>query len=456
MESRHSQRFGNDRPRSRTSKSRRNDDRPRRYHDSDRPRRYRDRDEGRPRRQASEKIDPAKSTLYPFSWDEKTNLALSCALGLTDYALKEVQKLGYKITAHDASSITIAGTMHDALFLNLHLRTAHRVLYPLGEFEAKNLDHLYNHAISIAWEEILTLESPFMVHGVVKNDTVRDSRMPSLKIKDAIADRLTEKLSARPNSGHDFSGAAIFYIWKERSLKIFLDTTGETLSKRGYRLLPGKAPMQEALTASVISAMEWDAKSPFIAPMCGSGTPAIEAALIARNRAPGLTRKHFAFMSIKGYQETEFLKLTNEAIAAETPLSKMPQIYATDISSQAIQISRANAKAAGVERFITFLVCDFADTPLSTTPSCIFMNPEYGERLGNVDELFPLYERIGKWYSQNPIHSSFILTSNPRLAKATKLTPNKMTPFYNGPLEVRLISYFGNTKTKTNEANNGI
>lgn len=333
----------------------------------------------------------------------------------------------------------------DALKLNLKIRTAHRVLIPLLNVEAKNLDHLYRHAMSIPWEDWIEPDGYFTVHGAVHNDTVRDTRMPALKIKDAIADRMREKTGQRPNSGRDTNGAAVFFIWHERSLRIFMDTSGEPLSRRGYRLLPGEAPMQEPLAAACIKATEWDAKSPFISPMCGSGTPAIEAALMAKGRAPGSFRKHFAFMAIKGYHEeaeASWLAEKERAAAEELPSSEMPRIIATDISREAIRIARANAKAARVEQFISFGVCDFADTALPQSPGTIFMNPEYGDRLGDRQGLIPLYRRIGAWLGDHRDFHSAILTASPMLARETGLRFNNPVPFFNGPIECRLLRFF--------------
>ncbi len=378
-------------------------------------------------------------------WTKEVNLGLACARGLTPYALKEVRDLGYKVTAHDSDSVTVSGTMLDALTLNLQLRTVHRVLYPLIDVQAKNIDHLYSHAMSIPWEDWLDPDGYFTVHGAVRNDTIRDSRLPPLRIKDAVADRMREKTGRRPDSGRETKGAAIFFIWHERNLKIFIDTTGEPLSRRGYRLLPGEAPMQEALAAACIKASEWDPTTTFISPMCGSGTPAIEAALMAKRRAPGIFRKHFAFMALKGYKEEGEAYWQNErskAIENELPSSEMPRIVATDISKEAVRIARANAKAAKVDQFISFGICDFADTVLPHTNGSIFINPEYGDRLGERQKLIPLYKRIGAWFRDHKDYQGSVLTASPMLAKEVGLHYQDPIPFFNGPIECRLLKYF--------------
>ncbi len=386
----------------------------------------------------------------PSIWTTPANLALACARGLAPYALSEIRELGFPVVEHDDDSVTTRGTMLDALRLNLHLRTAHRVLFPLARVQAKNLDHLYNHASAIPWEAWIPSNGYFTVHSAVRNDTIRDTRMPALCLKDAIVDRIRDLTGRRPDSGRDREGASVFLLWRERDLRIFIDTSGEPLSRRGYRLLPGKAPMQEALAAACVLASGWDRASPFIAPMCGSGTPAIEAALLARRRAPGLTRKHFAFMSLLGYDRpladgrtpAEIWKITrDQAIADETPLHQMPRIVATDISRDAIRISRANARAANVESLIHFGVCDFAETTLPQGQGTIFMNPEYGERMGEIEELEPVYRRIGDWYAGHPSYTGCVFTSSPRLAHAIGSRPDEEIPFFNGRLECRLLRF---------------
>ena len=170
--------------------------------------------------------------------------------------------------------------------------------------------------------------------------------------------------------------------------------------------------------------------------------------MIAKRRAPGLTRSHFAFMSLAGYHDggddspEAFWKAEcARTVADELPSDDMPPIIATDISKEAVRISRANAKAAKVEQFITFGVCDFEDTPLPSPPGTIFMNPEYGERMGVTEDLVALYARIGRWYAANPDFSRSLFTSSPRLAKATSLEFASLTPFFNGDLDCRLVAF---------------
>ena len=385
-----------------------------------------------------------------MDWQRKTDIVLSCARHLAPYTADEARALGLGVSQADEDSVTVSGTALDAMRLNLWLRTAHRVLIPLGNFEAKNLEHLYRHASSIPWEDLIGPDGYFTTHGTIRNDTIRDTRVAAMRLKDAIVDRIRSVHGRRPDSGPEDKGASVFLYWHERDLRIFLDTTGNALSRRGYRLLPGKAPMQEALAAAVIMASGWDSSTPFVAPMVGSGTPAIEAAMIAKKRAPGLTRGHFAFMSLVGYgsamkdsatPEAFWKDQCEKAVRDERPSGEMPRIIATDISREAIRIARANAKAAKMEQYITFGVCDFAETELPPTAGTIFMNPEYGERMGDKSALVPLYKRIGEWYAAHPDWNGCLFTSSPRLARETGLEPKFLRPFFNGALDCRLLSF---------------
>ena len=263
----------------------------------------------------------------------------------------------------------------------------------------------------------------------------------NVKVKDAIADRMRRETGKRPNSGSDLSGAVFNLYWKDEQAEIFLDTSGETLAKHGYRKIPGKAPMLEALASGTLFASQWDKKSPFVNPMCGSSTMAIEAALMATNRRPGLFRKNYSFMHVLGYDEkkyeAEFEKLEQQVV--EVPSLK---VIATDISQDAIDISKVNAAAAGVENLIEFNVCDFDATAIPADAGVVFFNPEYGERLGEASELEATYGRIGDFLKKKcKGYTGYIFTGNLDLAKKIGLKAKRRIEFYSAKLDCRLLEY---------------
>jgi len=398
-------------------------------------------------------------------WTDKNYpIIISCAKELSRWTELEVTDMGYKIVEVTENTVVVRGSMRDVMRLNLQLRTAHRVLVPLLRTTCRNIKDLYHAVSSIDWENLLESDGYFSVSSIVHNFTIRDTRIPSLYTKDAIVDRMREKCQRRPDSGGENIGAAIFVYWEKDEAIIYLDTSGEPLSKRGYRHIPGSAPMQETLAAACIMAMRWDRKSPFLSPMCGSGTPAIEAAMMAMNRAPGMLKGHFAFQSIKGYgtiipgesaphvASRQRIGASPEQIWKEMLLdakgqentSAMPKIIATDISPEAVENAHSNAIAAAVAPYIEFKACDFADTPIPAEKGKVFFNPEYGIRLGDPVELAPLYERIGTFLHEK-CHgwTGGLITGNPDLAKQVNLYYKTRVPFFNGPIDCRLFIYEG-------------
>ena len=414
--------------------------------------------------------------------DKEYPIIISCAKCLAPWVEKEVIELGYRPIDVTDNVVVVKGAIRDVFKLNLRLRTAHRVLVPLLRATCRHVRELYNLVSSIDWENLLDADGYFSVSSVVHNDTVRDTRLPSLVTKDAIADRMRAKCNRRPDSGPDYDlGAAVFLHWEKQRMVMYLDTSGAPLSKRGYRKIPGSAPMQETLAAACIDAMKWNRRTPFISPMCGSGTPAIEAALAAMNRAPGSLRSHFAFMSLKGYNQIiegekaprsaprQRFGVTPEQIwkdmlleAAENErTSGLPPIIATDISPEAVQNAQINAHAAGVSQYIQFSSCYFGATPSpmafeaavqndnqkdgtrnKSYKGCVFFNPEYGIRLGDPAELAPVYERIGTFMNEKCRgYVGGLITGNPELSKLVTLYYVTRIPFYNGPIDCRLFIY---------------
>lgn len=398
-------------------------------------------------------------------WTDKNYpIIISCAKQLSRWTDQEVRALGYQPIETTENTVVVRGSMRDVMKLNLQLRTAHRVLVPLLRADCRNIRDLYELAYSIDWENQLEADGYFSVSSIVHNYTIRDTRLPALYVKDAIADRMRDKCQRRPDSGGENIGAAVFVYWERNEVLIYLDTSGEPLSKRGYRKIPGSAPMQETLAAACLMALEWKGDKPFLSPMCGSGTPAIEAAMIAMNKAPGALKGHFAFQSIKGYTriipgESALLLAPRQRVGAspeqiwkemvleakkQERTDNLPQIIATDISPEAVENAHTNAIAAGVAPYIEFKACDFGDSPVPSTAGTVFFNPEYGIRLGTFEELAPVYERIGDFLVQK-CHgwTGGLITGSPELSSLVDVYYSQRLPFFNGPIDCRLFIYPG-------------
>lgn len=366
---------------------------------------------------------------------------VTCNKRLSPYLQEEVVSLGFEIKRAFNTGVELHASVNECIKLNLNLRTASQVLYELASFRANNPQELYDGLVKIEWENIIPFDGYFSVTSNVHNETITTPLFANVKVKDAIVDRIKDKKGVRPNSGPDFFKSVIHLHWMEDRAEIFLDTSGETLAKHGYRKHPGKAPMLEALATSTILATKWDGKSPFVNPMCGSGTLAIEAALIAQHRMPGLQRMNYSFMHFIGYDENVFFA-ERKLLKEKADKSQVPTIIASDIAEQAIEIAKINAKTAGVEHLIDFQVCDFAETTVPSEPGVIMFNPEYGERLGTHTKLEITYKRIGDFMKQEcKGYRGYVFTGNPDLAKKIGLKASRRFEFFNGKLDCRLLQY---------------
>ncbi len=371
-----------------------------------------------------------------------SRIIITCNKRLTPWLQLEVEELGFAIVRAFATGVELKGTVNDCIKLNLNLRCASQVLYSLFEFRCNSPEDLYNGVMKYPWESLIANDGYFSVTSHVDHPSVNNTMFTNVKVKDAIADKIRRETAHRPDSGSEMDGAVINLYWWEISAEIFLDTSGETLSKHNYRKVPGPAPMLEALVFATLLASKWDCKSPFINPMCGSGTVAIEAVLMATNRRPGLLRKNYSFMHVIGYDEqvynNEFQKLQGQII-------DMPglKVVASDISDDAINISRINAGFAGVENLIEFTRCDFEETHVPEgEKGVVYFNPEYGERLGELQELEVTYKRIGDFMKKKcQGYTGYIFTGNMDLAKKIGLKASRRLEFYTAKIDCRLLEY---------------
>ncbi|MDD5711979.1 MAG: class I SAM-dependent RNA methyltransferase [Smithellaceae bacterium] len=374
-------------------------------------------------------------------WLRKSRILITCAKGITPYLREEISALGYPVLAETTAAIETEGTLAETLPLNLHLRTAHRVLYLLKVFPAMNPGELYGAVNDVPWEELIDASGYVCVTSSVDNPTIKDSRFANLKCKDAIVDRIAKTMGRRPDSGPSREKAVAHLYWQGDEARLYLDTSGEPLARRGYRLIPLVAPMQETLAAAVIQAAGWGGRGNFINPMCGSGTLAIEAALLSLNRAPGLLRRNFGFMHIKGYDDKLQQRLWAEARAAASRRVRC-RIIATDISREAIPATKENARKAGVEHVIEFRRCDYTQTDIPPGGGLVVLNPPYGERLGRDKALEMLYAGIGDFFKKKCSgYRGYVFTGNLALAKRIGLRTGRRLIFYNGEIECRLLEY---------------
>ena len=370
-------------------------------------------------------------------------IIITCNKWLAPALRNEVVALGFDVDRVFQTGVELTGTVEDCIRLNLNLRCASQVMYSLKTFICNDPDELYKNLVSISWEKMIKPDGYFSVISNVFNPTISTNLFANLRVKDAIVDRMREVSGKRPSTGSDLTGAVVYLFWKNDEAEIFLDTSGDSLARHGYRKLPGRAPMLEALAAATILSTKWDRFAAFVNPMCGSGTLAIEAALIATKRVTGLWRENYAFMHLLGYDKLVF---EDEKQVVQNQVRSLPnlKIIASDISRDAIKVAKINAAAAGVEDLIDFQVCDFEATkmPPPESGAVVMFNPEYGERLGEEVELEATYARMGD-FMKNKCKgmTGYIFTGNLELAKKIRLKPSRRIEFLNAKIDCRLLEY---------------
>ena len=374
-------------------------------------------------------------------WLRKSKILVTCPKGIAPYLQAEIVALGFPILNATEAAIETEGTLTDTMTLNLNVRTGHRVLYLFHAMQANTPEELHDRLTRLAWEMVMERDGYVCVTSFSDTAAIRDGRFLNLKGKDAIVDRFQQVYGHRPDSGPDRGRTVVHLYWKDQQVLVYLDTSGEPLSRRGYRKIPLQAPMQETLAAAVVLASGWKESGNFINPMCGSGTLAIEAAWIALDRAPGLVRNNYGFMHLKGFQPSVWRDIRTKkrkAVRKQLP----GKIVATDISKGAIEAALLNARTAGVDHLIEFEVCGYQETTIPCGGGVVVLNPAYGERLGEVKALEATYQGIGDFFKQKcQGYKGYLFTGNFNLAKKVGLKTKRRIPFFNGEIECRLLEY---------------
>lgn len=374
-------------------------------------------------------------------FDKKSTVSITCPLGLAPMLEEELRSLMFEPITVRETGVEIEASLNDCILLNFWLRTAHRVHYLLDEKAIANPDKLRNWIKVYPWEEIIPADGYFSVTSRVDHPTIENDQFANLVVKDAVVDRIRFKEDDRPDSGSELNKAVLFLYWNKETARIFIDTSGESLSRRNYRSSSVSAPMQETLAAGIIQSTVWEPGQHFINPMTGSGTIVIEAVMQALNRAPASLRNNFGFMHLNGYDPAVYQTVRDEAKKADR---KEPggKFIATDSDPQAILSAKKNAQTAGVDHLIDFQTCDLDDTPVPDGDGVVVVNPPYGMRLGDDTDLRPLYKQIGDFMKNNcPGKTGYVFTANLKVAKKIGLRAKSRTLFFNSTLECRLLEY---------------
>ena len=376
---------------------------------------------------------------------QKRTIAVSCPAGLAPILKQEILDLGYRPKQVRQTGVELEGTLQDCIRLNFLLRTAHRVHFLLAQTrKVRNPDNLYKWVRNLPWEDHIPDQGYFSVTSRIDHPTISDTRFANLRVKDAVVDRMRDKHGTRPDSGPDLGRTVLYLYWDQNAARIFLDTSGESLSRRGYRTDGGHAPMQETLASAIIQSTCWKPGMHLINPMCGSGTLVLEALMLAMNRPPASLRHDFAFMHLKGYEE--HLKPFYDRLRSEarSEVNRSPEgvFLANDSDPSAVKKKKKNARTAGVDHLIRFQVCNYDRTPVPEGEGIVVFNPPYGERMESTKSLEPLHRGIGDFMKQKCAgKTGYLFTGNFQLAKKVGLRSSRRIPFYNSTLECRLIEY---------------
>ena len=370
--------------------------------------------------------------------EQKFELIAKTFMGLEPVLAKELTQMGANDVEIGRRMVSFTGDKEMMYRANFQLHTAIRILKPIRHFRAKSADDVYEEIKKIDWTEYLGTDKTFTVDSVVFSEEFRHSKFVSYKVKDAIVDQFREKTGKRPNISVANPDIRLNMHIAEDKCTLSLDSSGESLHRRGYRQESVEAPLNEVLAAGMILLSGWQADTDFIDPMCGSGTLLIEAALIAKNMAPGLFRKEFAFEKWPDFDADLFDEIYNDE-SQEREFNH--KIYGYDIDMKAVNTARMNVKAAGLSDIITVEQQDFKNFTQPANKSIMISNPPYGERISTPD-LLGTYKMIGERLKhQFKGNDAWILSYREECFDQIGLKPSIKIPLYNGSLECEFRKY---------------
>ena len=362
--------------------------------------------------------------------------------GLEEVLAGELVELGANNVQIERRAVSFTGDKRLLYTANMCLRTASRVLVPIATFRAKDADAVYEHAKQIDWSRYMTLKTGFAIDATVYSDTFRHSQYVTYRVKDAIADYWMEREQKRPSVKLTDPDLSLNVHISAETVTISLDSSGDSLHKRGYRVANTEAPINEALAAGMLLLAGWHGQGDFYDPMCGSGTLLIEAALIARNIAPGIYRKGFAFEKWADFDRDLFEDIYNDD-SRERPFTH--KIYGSDAGYYAVQTALKNIQSASLQRDIEVRQIRIEELRLAdrdTNGALVMMNPPYGERLSQDKDVLRLYQDMGTALKhQFSGATAWIISSNEDALKCIGLKPSKRIHLINGELECLFNQY---------------
>lgn len=371
---------------------------------------------------------------------QKFELMATCASGIEALVGKELRELGYDVEVQNGR-VRFEGTIEDILRTNLWLRTADRIKIVVSEFEAKTFDSLFEQTKQINWDKLLPIDANFPVEGRSRNSQLHSVPDAQAIVKKAIVNQLSETYHRRTRLPETGAVYPIEVAINKDQVQLTLDTTGDSLFKRGYRIDKGGAPLKENMAAALVLLTSWKPDMPFVDPVCGSGTIPIEAALIGQNIAPGFNR-NFICEKWDWVPDTVSEKLRDEADAQANYDAKL-DITGYDIDQNMINISKRNALEAGLGDLISFKQMAVKDFKIDKLNGVIVANPPYGQRLSDQESVRKLYREMGVVYKPLKTWSKYILTSDLEFERFYGGQATKKRKLYNGALRTDYFQYWG-------------
>jgi 23S rRNA G2445 N2-methylase RlmL len=364
-------------------------------------------------------------------------LFATAARGTEGAVRDELRELGFRGVRADRGGVHFGRSLDEGFRAALELRTALRVLYRVGAFDAPDERSLYDGVRAIDWTPYLTPRHTLAVRAFCRSSRLTHSQFLAQKTKDAVVDQLRDALGARPSVDLDDPDVTLFVHLVHDHATVYLDLSGASLHRRGWRASAMEAPLKESLAAAILRLSGWDGERPLVDPMCGSGTIAIEAALSAMRIAPGLARERFGFERWACHDEAAARRMRELRERTRAKIRKdCPPIVGSDIDLAALSVARENAAAAGVS--ITWRRASVRDLGPTTPPGLVITNPPYGERIEVADEV---YHDMARAMSDLSGHRVAILAGAPSVVRNMRLRPSKSLAIWNGDIECRLLVY---------------
>ncbi|MCW5617813.1 MAG: class I SAM-dependent RNA methyltransferase [Nitrosomonas sp.] len=379
-----------------------------------------------------------------------------CPRGLESILADELATLHATSIQSTNGGVHFQGNWQTCYRVNLHSRIASRVLWQVTKKSYCNEQDIYSAATALPWHEWFTSELTIRVNLAAIQCPLRSLDYTALKIKDAVCDKFRKISGKRPSVNTEAPDIRIHGFLDARQFTLYLDTSGEALFKRGYRINAGSAPLRENLAAGILHLSGWQPGVPLLDPMCGSGTFLLEAAEMALKIAPG-SRRHFAFESFKLFDQTQWQELKDQAFSIQLPVTQL-SIYGSDLYGDALSDARINLKSAGLLEAVHLKQANILEISAPQSQGILVTNPPYGVRIGDTESLLELYPKLGdvlknKFSGWN----AYIFTADPLLPKTIRLKASRRVPLFNGALECRLLEYkiiTGSMRTKNKLVNN--